>query len=80
MIPLFINQLAIYYLSRSATNVVHLLCPLHLIVRLELFGNTITLCHLVNQLQEHILRLSVYVCEVIAQYTFRQQICKDSLG
>ena len=51
---LCVDQTVIYDLYCPVPDVVHPLHPQHLILRLELFGDALTLCHLFYQ-QEHLL-------------------------
>ncbi len=63
----------IYDLYCPVPDVVHPLHPQHLILRLELFGDALTLCHLFYQ-QEHLLRrLLVDVVKVGIQPAAGQQ-------
>lgn len=70
---LCVDQTVIYDLYCPVPDVVHPLHPQHLILRLELFGDALTLCHLFYQ-QEHLLRrLLVDVVKVGIQPAAGQQ-------
>ena len=58
-----VNKICIHDLGGSATNVIHSTNPRHLIIRFELFGHTLTLCHLFYQQKGHIFRLPLDVLE-----------------
>ena len=69
-----VNQLYIYNLCCTVTDIVHSLHPQHLIVRFELFGYSFLFGELFYQPKEHILCLLVDVSEVGGELAARQQI------
>ena len=72
---LIIDQFTIDYFHCSIPDTVHPLHPQHLILCLELFGDTLTLCHLLCQ-QEHLfLCLIVDVSKIGIQPATGQQLC-----
>lgn len=75
-----VDQPAIYNFCSSVANVIHLSNPLHLIFRFELFGDTLTLCHLFYEPKKHILYLLVNVSEVSVQLATCQQISVEHLS
>lgn len=79
---LCVDQTVIYDLYCPVPDVVYPLHPQHLLLRLELFGDALTLCHLFYQ-QEHLLRrLLVDVVKVGIQPAikgFGEQIAKNPL-
>ena len=60
-----VDQLVIYHLHRTIPDVVHPLHPQHLILRFELFGDTLMCRHLFYQLKEHGFRLFVQVGKIL---------------
>ena len=72
---LCINQIVVHDFSCPIPDTVHPLHPQHLILCLELFGDTLTLCHLLCQ-QEHLfLCLIVDVSKIGIQPATGQQLC-----
>jgi hypothetical protein len=63
----------IYDFCGSAADVIHPSNPLHLIIRFEFFGYTLTLCHLFYEPKKHILSLLVYIGKVSVQFAFCEQ-------
>jgi len=41
-----VYEVCVYHFRSSAADVIHLIIPFHLIIRFELFGHTLALCHL----------------------------------
>ena len=52
-------QFCIYDFLCSVADIIHPTNPLHLVIHLKLFGNTLTFCHLFYELKKHILSLFV---------------------
>ena len=73
-LSLGVNQLCIYNLSCSVTDIIHSRNPQHLIVRFKLFGYTFLFGKLVYQPKEHLLCLFVNVSEVGGELTACHQI------
>lgn len=73
-VQLVINYIGVYDFCCSATNVIHSSNPFHLIVRFELFGHTLTFCHLLYEPRKHILCLLVEISKVSVQFAACQQI------
>ena len=59
-----VNKISVHDLGGSVADVVHSTNPRHLIIRFELFGHTLTLCHLFHQPRKHFFRLSVNISKV----------------
>ena len=71
---LYVYDFFVYNFGSSLLDVIHPTNPFHLVVCFELFGYTLTLCHLIYEPRKHILRLLVDVCEVSIQLATCQQI------
>ncbi len=61
--------MVIYDFCGSAADVIHPSNPLHLIIRYEFFGHTLTLCHLFYEPKKHILCLFINVYKITVQLT-----------
>ena len=61
---LCINQIVVHNLHSSIPNVVHPLYPQHLILCFKLFGDALTLGHLLNQLKKHRFSLFVHIGKI----------------
>ena len=70
---LVVNYIVVYDFRSSATNVIHLSNPLHLIVCFEFFCHALTLCHLFYEPKKHILSLLIYIGKVSVQFAFCEQ-------
>ena len=69
-----VNQLCIYNLFRTVTDIVHSLHPQHLILCFELFGYTFFFGKLFYYPKKEFLRLLVNIGKIIGQLAARQQI------
>ena len=69
-----VYEVCVYHFRSSAADVIHLINPFHLIIRFELFGYALTLCHLLYKPRKHIFCLFVEVSKVSVQFATCQQI------
>ena len=67
------NYIVVHDFCCFASDVIHLCNPFHLIIRLQLFRHTFTLCHLLYQPGKHFLCLLVNVSKVTIQITACEQ-------
>lgn len=70
-----VNQFAIHNFHSPITNVIHPADPLHLVVCIELLGDTFRLSHLLYQPKKHFLCLTVDIGKVAVQLSTGEQGC-----
>jgi hypothetical protein len=74
------NQLLVHDFGSSLAKTVHLGNPFHLVVCLELFGYTLTICHLFYEPKQHFFRLLVDFCKITVELACGQQIAVQRLS
>ena len=68
-----VNQIYIYNLCYTLSDIIHPPYPLHLTICFEFFCNVLLCCHLSHKLRKHIFRLLVDVSQVAIQLPAEQQ-------
>ena len=76
---LCVDQIDVDHLHSPIPDVVHLLHPKHLILSLELFGDALTLGHLLYQLKKHSFCLLVQIGKITVQLAGDLQRCVHRL-